>query len=171
MCAPAAIAGTALLIQAGSAVASHKAQADQSKAVARSARRSRILETRDIGFRQQEEGIAASRSRRDLRLQADEMAGEAIASAAEAGVEGRALDMILGEVRGSEGRAAMDIQDQYVATIEQLQRAKEGAFAREEARKAGVPGPSIAATGIRIGGAVTNAFTTFKQLSAAEELS
>lgn len=169
MCAPAVLAATAL-IQVGSAVAGHVAQKNASEENERSARRARIVETLAIGRRQVQEGVAASRQLGDVDLMEGQMEGSVQASAAEAGVSGGSVDALLGDIQGSGGRARQDIRDSYVATIDQLQLEKAGAKAREQSRINAVPEPSVLATGLRIGGVVTNYLTTRQQMNRTRDL-
>lgn len=169
MCDPTAIAVTSLVLSAGSKVAQNRAESERSEAVAKSARRNRLLETREIGFRQTEERTAASRILRDIRIQSEETQGTIRASAAEAGVEGGAVQALLGELAASRGRAEQDVKDSTVATIEQLQRQKEAAIAREESAVAGAPAPSMINTGLSIGGDLTNFLTDLDRIDAAED--
>lgn len=171
MCSPLHVAGAALLINVGSEVARYTAQNRASAANARAARAAREAETRDITLRQIEEGIAASRSIQDVSRQATQSSGLAIAAAADAGVSGGSLQALLGDIEAEEGRARSDIVDQYVVTFDQLERMKEGAFAREASRIAGVPRASAVSTGLMIGGSVTNFLTTRRALNRPKELS
>lgn len=169
MCIPLApvIAGAALAVQVGGVIADHKAQKKQSKANERAARRAQIIERNAISVRQIEEGSAASRRLRDLRLEAEQREGLIAASAGGAGVTGNHIAQLMGDLEGSVGRAAVDVMDSYTATLDQLERRKIEADARAEARIAGAPEPSIAATGLRIGGAVTNVVSDFQYIRAA----
>lgn len=168
MCDPTAIAVTSLALSAGSRIAQHQAEEERQEAVAESARRNRRLETRDLGFRQTEERMAASRILRNIRLQAEETEGTIRSSAAEAGVEGGAVQALLGELRASQGRASQDVKDSRKSVVEQLQRQKEAAIARERSTRAGAPGPSTLATGLTIGGDVTNFLTDYYRITEAE---
>lgn len=171
MCAPAPviIAGASLLMQAGSAVAEQRAAAERAKANREEAARANIVAQSDISARQREEGARAARQLRDIGLQATGVKGRVRASAAAAGVQGSTVEMLLGDVEGSEGRARADIIDTHTATIEQLQRRRQGATAAAASRANAVPGPSGAATALRIGGAVSRFLYTYDQINAAED--
>lgn len=170
---PVAIAAAAFVIDTGSKVLEHQAQKRAAEANAEEARKARANEVRDLTLRQLEEGTAASRVRRNVQRDASEAQGLAITAAAEAGVSGGSLQAILGDIEGEQGRAFQDIQDQYTATFDQLERAKAGAAATEASRIAAVPQPSTLATGIRIGGSITNYLSASNQMNrtrtAAEE--
>ena len=166
MCVPLAPAliGASLAIEVGSRIADHKAQSDQSDAVEREARRAQTIDRQAISVRQIEEGIAASRQLRDTRREGQQRAGAIEASAAAAGVTGSNVDLLLGDLEGSVGRATADILDSYTASVESLERQKLAVDAAAESRIAGAPAPSNLATGLRIGGAVTNAVADYKAL-------
>jgi hypothetical protein len=168
MCSPAPIAAASLLIQVGSAIAGHKAEGEQAEANNEAARQQRIMDILGLTQREVEEGARTSKFRRSVQRDASEASGQARASAAAAGVSGGALNAILGDIEGSEGRALQDINDQYVATIDQLQLEKSGAQVREANRFD--EGPSALATGLRIGGSVTNYLTTRQRISASTNL-
>lgn len=168
MCHPAAIAATALAVNIGGRIAENRAQADQARETRKAAARARRLEIREIGFRQQEEGQAASKAREDISEQASELAGTAVASFAGRNVGGQVQEMILGEIEASEGRAYQDVQDQYVVSIDQLEREKDAAIVREQARANSAPEPSNLATAIGIGGDLTNAYTNYRRLTQGE---
>lgn len=169
MCVPLApvLVGVSLAVKAGEAIADHKAQKKQSKATEEAAKRAQVIERNAISTRQIEEGSAASRRLRDLRLEAESREGLIAASAGGAGVTGNHVAQLMGDLEGSVGRAASDILDSYTATISQLDRRKVETDARAAARIAGAPEPSVLATGIRIGGAVTNAVSDFQSIRAA----
>lgn len=169
MCVPLApvIAGAALAVQVGGAIADHKAQKKQSRATERAARRAQIIERNAISVRQIEEGSAASRRLRDLRLEAEHREGLIAASAGGSGVTGNHVAQLMGDLEGSVGRATVDVMDSYTATLAQLERRKIETDARAQARIEGAPEPSIAATGLRIGGAVTNTLSDYQTLRAA----
>ena len=165
-----ALTATALGIEVAGKISEHKAQAKQAEAVRREAARARQLERRDITLRQIEEGIAASRRLRDVRISAEQQEGLVRASAASAGVGGPVVQAMLGDLEASRGRANEDTIDSYVATLDQLERAKLGADARYHALVAGAPEPSTFGTAIRIGGAVTRAAASYEQINARREI-
>lgn len=166
MCAPLAVAAVAGGLQIGGAIANHQAQKKQAKAVRAAAHRNLRLERRAIAVRQIQEGIATSEQLRDIRLEAERREGSIRASAAASGVQGDTIDALIGDLSGSEGRAARSIKDTYVATLDQLELEKQAADARAAARIAGAPEPSALATGIRIGGAVTETLTNIDRINA-----
>lgn len=153
-----------VLISAGSAIADHKSQEDRAEAVRAAAKKARKAEVRDITIRKIEETRAARQQQRRIGEQSDRVQGAARASAAASGVEGMTLDLLLGDIEGSEGRARAVAGTNLDTVLSQLDRMIEGAFAREESRAAGAPEPSLLGTGLRIGGGVLSAITLREQL-------
>lgn len=158
------------MITAGSEVLSHQAQAQAAEANEEAARRARQDAVESLSIRQVEEGVRASKARREVDRQATTAEGLLNASAAQAGVSGGSLDLLLGDLEGSRGRALQDINDQYTVTVEQLERAKDSEFAIEAGRQAAVPEPSVFATGLRIGGRVTNYLTQRAEMNRLDSI-
>lgn len=170
MCSAGAFLIASAVIQTGSAIAGHKAQSDAAEENEEAAKRARQIETRALAIRQIEEGVATSRRVQGVDRQEDMSRGMIRASAAEAGVEGGAVEALMADLEASTGRARQDLLDSHTVTIDQLQREKMGAKTREAARISSVPEPSIVGTGLQIGGIATNYLTQRKSLNRARDL-
>lgn len=170
MCDPTAFLAASAVISAGSAIAGHKAQSDAAEENEEAAERARQIEMRALAIRQIEEGQSTSRQLQGVERRTQQSEGLIRASAAEAGVQGGAVEALLGDLGASAGRARQDLLDSYTVTIDQLQREKGGAKAREAARIASVPEPSIVGTGLQIGGIAANYLTQRKSLNRNRDL-
>lgn len=162
MCEPTTLAVASFAVSAGSAVASHISQQKASKAAEKSAMQNLRLQHHDLAIRQQEEMQAVSREIQAGRRRGAEARSAAKASAAEAGVGGISVDLLLGGIERDEAEYVQSLEDNAVITLDQLQRMKLGASAGAANRIAANPQPSVFGTGLTIGGAGLDLATRLK---------
>lgn len=157
MCDPvsATMAATEAISITGS-VLKHKAEAAQKKATDAAANTERDLNIRDLSIRQQEERFAAALDTSAGARQATQAAAVSQVGAAEAGVTGSSLSMLLNNIKRDQAVQAQGVSDNSVVTLAQLDRMKIGAAATAESRKAAVLAPSKVATGLEVAGALTD---------------
>lgn len=145
------LAATQLAVGVGSAILSHKEQADAAETARREAQRALRLAYRDLSIRAMEETTAARQSLLMARRQAGQLRGTARASAAEAGVAGRSADAILADISRGEGEYTQSVQNNLVITLDQIQRLREAAESEAQTRISQYPRPSLLGTALRIG--------------------
>jgi hypothetical protein len=143
----------AFALQAGGAIAAHRAQARANRENQKAALADLRLQQYDAGLRQQEEMIAGSQAVRQVRREGTATRADASASAASAGVSGMAVDFLLGSITANESAAVENLEAQTEVTLAQLQRVKQGAHATAQNRINAVPSPSLLATGAQVLGA------------------
>jgi hypothetical protein len=156
MCTP--VAAAAVMI--GATILDHVEQAKEAGRQNEYAAQSReaaqqafLIELSDIWARQGEERQAAVYQRQEGMLLAQRSAATATVAAAEAGVAGLSVDLLLGDIDRQRGEHAVSVEQNLRLKQRQLQREERGAKARKAARIAGIPtfsGPSIFGTGARI---------------------
>jgi len=153
MCEPTTILAVAnVAMGVGSAIVKKKGQ-DQAHAANKAAALESLKnQTRDLSVRQQQEQAAAMGQVQDVRVQSAEAQGLASASAAEAGVTGMSVALLLDDIQRDELGAVEEIEANAEMTFEQLQRMKEGAVSEAKGRINSVPKGSWLETGLEIGG-------------------
>lgn len=163
MCDPvtATVAGVTAVVEGASAIAEHKAQKKQYKQNEKSAMQSLRIQQNDLSRRQIDETTSAGMDKVEAGRQAAETAGLVRASAAEAGVAGSSVDLLLQDNQRDLAAYNASVDQNLVVTVDQLERMKTGAAAEAQARINSVAKPSGLLTGLRIGSAVLNAGTQF----------
>lgn len=153
MCEPATIiAGASLAIGAGSAVASHKAQAKAAKANNTNALQAMTESWKDISLQEVQQQDATALTIMHIDRQARKADALARVSAGEAGVAGASVDAFLGDL-SAEASAAKSTEGRNLdMTLAQLQREKISGRTVAQNRINAVPAPNLFATGLTIAG-------------------
>jgi hypothetical protein len=154
MCDP--ITATAAAVSIGSAAYQHQAQAKSAKNQKAALKEQGETISRNTGIRKVEETNAAAREIVGLNRDTSEVEGLIQTAAGEAGVQGQSLRLLLGDLAGERGRATQAVRDNLRSTRGQLSR--EGAASRRgvQTQLNQVQGPSLVATGLRIGGSLVD---------------
>ncbi len=156
MALPFIVAAAATALKIGSEIASYSGEKKQAAATRRSAEKAYQVSLSDLLARRTEERMSARERILKGRRIATGSASLARTSAGEAGVTGRSVDLLIGDIARERGEQAESVRQNLEITERQIGRQERGLRAQMEARIAGAPGPSLLATGLRIGGAATS---------------
>ena len=163
MCDPVTLTVAALGI-ANTAVQAD-AQRSQNFQNKKSARDALTVNNRDISIRALQEKIAAAQEVQALNLQAAEAASLTKVSAAGGNVGGMTVDMLLQDTENTRLAGLERIEQQTDATLDSLTRERSGALATSRNRAAQTSAPNPFAVGLRIGGAVTDAYVLNRSMA------
>lgn len=153
MCEPATIiAGASLAIGAGSAVASHKAQAKAAKANETNALQAMTESWKDISLQEVQQQDATALTIMHIDRQSRKADALARVSAGEAGVAGASVDAFLGDLSAEASAAKITEGRNLDMTLAQLQREKVSGRTVAQNRINAVPAPNLFATGLTIAG-------------------
>lgn len=106
------------------------------------------IQTRQISLRELQERRSSIRTRQDLLTQGGDIQGLTKASAGAAGVGGSSVALLEADTERSTLRAAMDVQENYLITLDELRARRETVGLELESNLANNQGPSSAALGI-----------------------
>jgi hypothetical protein len=159
------LAGVQAAVSIGSAIAGHRGQRKEARAHRRNIDRSLRLHRDDLMIQEGRILDAAAQSRQEASRVATGVEGRARASAASGGVRGASVDAIISEVSGDLARVYSSIEFNEVASLLDIQRAREAAEIRAEAERAGVSDPSFFETLARIGGGAMDAAALYRRFS------
>ncbi len=150
------VAGTAVKI--GSEIFGADAQNDAAKANARSAREALRIGEQSLDLRTKQEVAAGSQEVQDVATQAGQAQSDVRASAAAGGVGGMTVDLLLQQIDAEKGLATQRSEDQTAANLAQIESERLGLRAGAQSRINAMPQANPFATGLRIGGHVTDFF-------------
>jgi hypothetical protein len=154
MCDPVTIiAGTSAALSIGSTVAGHKAQKKAAKENARAAGEADRLNRADLSARAVEEQQAAQSLIEEAGRQTAEQRGLATASAAEAGVTGMSVDLLLADLDRAKGVHKTSVTKNLANVEAQLGREKQGSVAQRQSRINALTGPSLGGSALQVGAA------------------
>jgi uncharacterized protein YPO0396 len=157
MCDPVtAIAVTAATMKIGGALIENKAQNDQAAANKTSALDALKIQDNELSLRQVQERIAGKQQIEQGNAQVLSATGDVQSSAAARGVSGMTTDLLLGDVQAQGARYNDSVNQNTEATVSQLDRQKDAAYAEAQSRINSVPKANPWATAIKIGGAVVD---------------
>jgi hypothetical protein len=168
MALPLILAGVQAALTIGGAVANHVSQDKGTRAAEEATRQALRLQRQDLSIRAAEEQQAASQARALAERQATFAQGSARASAASAGVRGASVDAVAGDISGDLARTYDSIDFNLVASLDQIQRARESAEVEAQSRLNGIKAerPSMINTLLRAGGGALDAYSLYKRYSS-----
>lgn len=154
------VAGAGL--QIGGAIAEHKAQNKQAAAVREAALGALKIQDHELSLQEVQQRIAGAQQIDQGNREVDAASGDINASAASRGVGGASIDLLLNDVQAQGARYKSSVEQNVDAAREQIGSQKDAALAEAQARIAGAPKASMLATGLKIGSAGVNAYSTLK---------
>ena len=152
MCDPLTIGIGALTV--GGMVAGHISEEKAAEANAQMARQNLAQSYKDINTSYREQATLASQKGMQLAAEGADIASEITLSSAEGNVAGASVTALLNDVSRQESSAREVIKTNLLMLARQADNRKAAARQTARARVLGVPGPSLASTGLQIGGSV-----------------
>jgi hypothetical protein len=159
------LAGVQAAVSIGSAIAGHAGKSKEAREHRKNIDRSLRLHREDLLIQEGRILDAGAQSRQEAARAATGVEGRASASAAAGGVRGASVDAIISEVSGDLARVYSSIEFNQIASLLDIQRAREAAEIRAEAERAGVSEPSLLETIGRIGGGVLDMATLYRRFT------
>lgn len=152
MALPLIIAAASAALKVGSELASYAGEKKEDTAKRREAVKAYQLSLSDLLARRGEERQSARQRIREGRRTATGSASLARTAAGESGVTGRSVDLLIGDIERQRGEQAESVRQNLEITERQLGRQARGLAAQRDARIRANQGPSLLATGLKIGG-------------------
>lgn len=148
---PALMIGSAVVSGIGK-IHQHREEAREAREERQAARSALAFTLDDLEARGAEEVLASAVEARDVRRQQRAASATATASAAEAGVGGISVDLLLGDLERQRGEAVSTIEANRDSRLRQIEREKRGARFEAQSRINRARGPSLFTTGLSIAG-------------------